>query len=116
MIVNVPRAFTIGLTPMLVNRLSVAVPESGGSPQPAPAVDVTAAAPAEIGATAATAERMPDCFRRSRLDQRAVRKRFILVRLFFQIPYSVGQIPGERNRHYFLANLRNSPRFSSGSA
>src|ERR1700677_3202970 len=112
MIVNVPRAFTIGLTPILVNRFSVAVPES---PQPG-AADARAAALAEMGATAATAERMPDCFRRSRLDQRAVRKRFILVRLFFQIPYSVGQIPGERNRHYFLANLRNSPRFSSGSA
>jgi hypothetical protein len=78
MMVNVPRAFTIGLTPIWVKRFSVAVPESNGSPQPGAAVDATAAALAEIGATAAAAERMPDCFRRSRLDQRAVRKRFMV--------------------------------------
>ena len=40
--------------------------------------DATAAALAEMGATTAAAERMPDCFRRSRLDQRAVRKRFMV--------------------------------------
>jgi hypothetical protein len=79
MMVNVPRAFTIGLTPILVNRFSVAVPESVGKLQPGAAVvDAMAAALAEIGATAAAAERMPDCFRRSRLDQRAVRKRFMV--------------------------------------
>jgi hypothetical protein len=78
MMVKVPRAFTMGLTPILVYRFSVAVPESKGSPQPGSAVDATAAALAEMGAIAAAAERMPDCFRRSRLDQRAVRKRFMV--------------------------------------
>jgi hypothetical protein len=38
-----------------------------------------------------------------------------LVRLFFQILYSVGQIPGERNRHHFLVSVQQPRAFRSGS-
>src|ERR1700730_13096677 len=77
MIVNVPRPLMSGRTPMRVKRLSWSVPSLAGS---VCCVDgsANAAALAARGDTAVAApkaDRIPDCLRTSRRDQRALRKR-----------------------------------------
>src|SRR5882757_10213949 len=77
MMVNVPRPLMSGRTPMRVKRLSWSVPSLTGSVFCA-CGSANAVAPAAKGETALAApraERIPDCLRTSRRDQRALRKR-----------------------------------------
>src|ERR1700745_1401223 len=77
MMVNVPRPLMSGRTPMRVKRLSWSVPSLAGSvfcgcgsaKVVAPAVNGDAAV------ATPRADRIPDCLRTSRRDQRALRKR-----------------------------------------
>jgi hypothetical protein len=82
MMVNVPRAFRIGLTPIWVKRLSVGVPELTGCMGVEGSIKV--AAESDNGAAvAAAAESIPVDFRRSRRVTRVCVLWFSKVKFLF---------------------------------